>query len=263
MALTKAVEKVLSNAEKLKASKSGNEANTKALLIEPVLRALGWDLEDIDQVDREVAVFDGTKLDYALKIDGEPHLYLEAKGVKQSLDDKQFISQTINYANNDGISWCVLTNGLRYRVYKSTEPVSMDEKLLFEVDLASDKEGSLTQRAEILRQLSREAVSAGALDARGEQVFTDKRVREALVSLAKKRSGPVLDALKKEIGKPPISPERLASSLVRVVTGQEPAEVPEVTSPRRSKAPAQLHQERGVPARSPPWRQAGDHRRHV
>ena len=30
-----------------------NEQNTKATLIEPVLRALGWDVEDIEEVVRE------------------------------------------------------------------------------------------------------------------------------------------------------------------------------------------------------------------
>ena len=30
-----------------------NEENTKATLIEPVLRALGWDVEDLDEVQRE------------------------------------------------------------------------------------------------------------------------------------------------------------------------------------------------------------------
>ena len=64
-----------------------------------------------------------------------PALYVEAKGLKKSLDDKQFIAQTVNYANNDGVVWCVLTNGLTYRVYKTNEPVAMDQKLLFEVDL--------------------------------------------------------------------------------------------------------------------------------
>lgn len=47
----------------------------------------------------------------------------------KKLDDKQFVAQTVNYANNDGVVWCVLTNGLTYRVYKTNEPVAMDQKL--------------------------------------------------------------------------------------------------------------------------------------
>ena len=140
MALPETIGAVLTTAQKLKVSTMGNEANTKALLIEPVLLALGWDLSDIDAVEREVKVFDGTFLDYALKVDGVPRLYVEAKGIAENLGDKKFIAQAINYANNDGILWCVLTNGLRYGAYKTNEPVAMDQKLLFEVDLTDDSD---------------------------------------------------------------------------------------------------------------------------
>ena len=75
MALPGNVEKLLASAKKLKSS-GGNEANTKALLIEPLLAALGWDTGDLDQVEREYRVYDGTSLDYALKIDGDPRLFL-------------------------------------------------------------------------------------------------------------------------------------------------------------------------------------------
>src|SRR5687767_1237126 len=141
MALADATLKLLEKAEELKGSPAANEANTKALLIDPLLSALGWQMSDLAQVRREFKVFDGTFLDYALLIDGKPHLFVEAKAVGESLDSKQFISQTVNYANNEGVLWCVLTNGLSYRVYKTNEPVSMEQKLLFEVSLADAKNG--------------------------------------------------------------------------------------------------------------------------
>ena len=140
MGVTETITKVLQNAEKLKSNGAGNEANTKALLIEPMLASLGWDPVDLDHVEREVKVFEGTFLDYALKLPGAQRLYVEAKGVSENLDDKKFIAQTINYANNDGVLWCVLTNGVRWRVYKTNEPAAMDRKLLFEVDLKDDAE---------------------------------------------------------------------------------------------------------------------------
>lgn len=257
MSVSDAIPRALETAERLSQSQSGNEANTKALLIEPVLRALGWNLEDIDQVDREYAVFDGTKLDYALKIDGQPHLFLEAKGITRRLDDRGFISQTINYANNEGVLWCVLTNGLRYRVYKTNEPVGMEEKLLFDVDLASEKEGSLAQRSEVLEQISKQAVSEGALDRRGEEVFTDKRVRDALSALVRKPPGDFLKAVARQIGKPAVPQERLGASLIRVVTGEQPLpskgerrpSLAEKTGPKpRGKEYALDHHTQGKPS---------------
>jgi len=135
MGIPEVITATLATADKLKVSTAGNEANTKALLIEPLLQALGWDFGDLDAVEREVKVFEGTFLDYALKVPGMTGIYVEAKGIAENITDKKFVAQTVNYANNDGIIWCVLTNGVRYRVFKTNEPVTMDKKLLFEVDL--------------------------------------------------------------------------------------------------------------------------------
>ena len=78
----------------------------------------------------------GTFLDYALKLDGKPRVYVEAKGLNENLDDKKFIAQTLNYANNDGVDVVRADQRLpAFRVYKTNEPVAMDRKLLFEVDL--------------------------------------------------------------------------------------------------------------------------------
>ena len=84
MTLADTITKLVATAAKLKASTAGNEANTKALLIEPMIASLGWDPVDLDMVEREVEVFEGTYLDYALKLDGAPRLYVEAKGLNEN-----------------------------------------------------------------------------------------------------------------------------------------------------------------------------------
>src|SRR4051794_37838230 len=168
-----------------------------------MIASLGWDPIDLDMVEREVKVFEGTYLDYSLKLDGVPRLYVEAKGLNENLDDKKFIAQTINYANNDGVIWCVLTNGMRVRVYKTNEPVAMDRKLLFEVDLADDAD-TPADKAKQLRLISRDAVDASDLDRFGERVFTDARVRKALSELAANPPGAWLDAVSARLSHPAV-----------------------------------------------------------
>ncbi len=220
VALPETIAKLLQAAAKLKTSGSGNEANTKALLIEPLIAALGWDPVDLDVVEREVKVL-GTFLDYALKLDGQPRVYVEAKGLNENLDDKKFIAQTLNYANNDGVVWCVLTNGSRFRVYKTNEPVAMDRKLLFEVDVMDETE-TAGEKAKLLRLVSRDAVEAGDLDRFGERVFTDGRVRHALADLATEPPKALLDAIAARLGHPGVPSEALKRSLARILDAPTP-----------------------------------------
>jgi predicted transport protein len=217
--LANVVGAVLANAKSLgEAGPAANEANTKQGLIDPLLSALGWNVGDWREVDREYKVFDGTFLDYALRIGGKAKLFVEAKALGRGLSDKGFIAQTVNYANNEGVVWCVLTNGLVYQVYKSNEPVPMDRKLLLEVDLREAEDAA--ERAQVvssLQVLSRESVASGDLDAWGEVVFTDIRTRAALAKLAKEPPPGFVNAVTRAIEGTPPRPKSLRASLERVL----------------------------------------------
>lgn len=243
MPLADAVEKVLANAAKLKGSSGANEANTKVLLIEPLLAALGWDTGDLDAVEREYRVYDNTSLDYALKIDGKPRLFVEAKGIGKKLDDKQFIAQTVNYANNEGVLWCVLTNGLVYRVYKTNEPVPMEQKLLFEVDLGADS-ASTAEVAKSLELIARHSMLTDALEDWGDRVFTDGRVRKALGQLAAQPTAQFVKELNQLLGKPEISLGKLRESLARVMDAKS------LEAPKATKVVAPVHKPK--PPTGPP-----------
>ncbi|GAB3487832.1 DUF5655 domain-containing protein [Flexivirga lutea] len=219
MGIAEVMAAALNKAEKLKDVGAGNEANTKALLIDPLLTALGWDLGDVEVVAREVKVFDGTFLDYSLTPSSGPRLFVEAKGIGENLGDKKFIAQTINYANNDGVVWCVLTNGLQYRVFKTNEPVAMDKKLLFEVDLRDPD--PIQDKVRLLRLIGRESAETGALTAYGDRVFTDTRVRRALSELATDPPAPLLEMLGERLGHPSVPVDGLRRSLERILDGRQ------------------------------------------
>lgn len=232
MTVAETIPKALEAVAKLKARSAMNEANTKAHVIEPLLLALGWDPLDIDSVVREVRVYDGTFLDYALKLSGTPRIYVEAKGLGERLDDKKFIAQTINYANNEGVLWCVLTNGVRWSVYKTNEPVAMDRKLLLEIDLAEEGD-SMSEKAKLLSLISREAVEAGELDNFGDRVFTDARVRAALESLALDSPETFVRAIGSRLEGPSVQPEAIRRSLGRVLDFKLPAPAGAMSPPSK------------------------------
>jgi predicted transport protein len=207
--LTQAVVAVLATAEGLQqAGGAANEANTKQHLIDPIISALGWNLGNWTEVDREFKVFDGTFLDYALRINGKPKLFLEAKAVGKSLADKAFIAQTVNYANNEGVP------GLQVQRTGS----DVERKLLLEVDLR--EAGTDATRAQVvnsLKVLSRESVASDELDTWGEVVFTDIRTRGALANIAKDPPAVFITAISHAVEGPQISATRLRASVARVL----------------------------------------------
>lgn len=108
-----------------------NEQNTKAALVEPVLRALGWSVEDVDEVIHEYKRKRADKpVDYALLILRTPRLFIEAKALGQNLDDRKWANQIMGYASVAGVEWVVLTDGDQYRIYNSHATVPVEQKNL-------------------------------------------------------------------------------------------------------------------------------------
>ncbi len=157
------------------------ETPTRRIFIDPVLEALGWDVCDMDEVELEYPIVAGKSVDYALKLNRKVVLLIEAKALRDPLDVKA-IAQIIGYAATSGIVWCILTNGVCWKVYRSIEECEAPDKLMFEVSLdPRENEGvPVDQVAERLRRFSRDEMAKGTLDAIGEQVFTDGKVRKAL-----------------------------------------------------------------------------------
>lgn len=196
------------------------ETPTRTIFVDPILGALGWDVRDPDEVQLEYPTIDGKSVDYALKINRKPLLLVEAKGLYDSLGDVKDITQTTGYAANDGIVWCILTNGVRWRVYRSIEQCPAPDKLMYEVSFApSDLEGiALEQVAEQFMRFSREQMAQGVLDALGEQTFTDGKVRKALHSLITDPPKVLLKLVRNATGDKSLRPQTVRESLGRLLS---------------------------------------------
>ncbi len=160
------------------------EQNTKMALINPLLSAQGWDLEDLDEVSLEYRRKpQDNPVDYALFLLRVPCLFVEAKALDASLSDRKWISQTLGYATVVGVEWCVLTNGDEYRLYNAHAPVDAEEKLFRTVRIsdASQKEHVV----ETLELLSKEKMREKSLNALWKAHFIDRRIRASLESLVK------------------------------------------------------------------------------
>ena len=114
---------------------SNNETATRYALIDPLLTALGWDLQDPGQVQVEYST-GGGRADYAM-LAGEdssrPRLIVEAKKLDRPIGDG--IKQSINYCTEEGILYFVVTNGKDWAAYETHKPVPTPDKQIVEFHL--------------------------------------------------------------------------------------------------------------------------------
>lgn len=152
------------------------EADTRAILVEPLLRVLGWDTWNPLEVKREYSIPEvGEHVDIALQIMGRPKIFIETKrwDVGKSLNDSM-ARQIIKYAKLGDIDWCILTNGNEIRVYNASWKVgSISERLLFKLSL-----NEYIENRSSLLLLSKQSIAKGELDRKGAFYHTKKRIIE-------------------------------------------------------------------------------------
>ena len=97
------------------------ESGTRYYIIDPILRGLGWKLDDPDQCrleewrDREERENKG-QLDYALYVDGRAVVLIEAKSLRTGLNGYRQENQLARYKRNGEVVG-VLTNGQEWYFY--------------------------------------------------------------------------------------------------------------------------------------------------
>ncbi|HEV8113172.1 MAG TPA: hypothetical protein VGR31_10380 [Planctomycetota bacterium] len=161
-------------------SKGLNEQNTKTSLIQPVLRALGWDTENVEEVFLEYRGKPSQKpVDYALLDLCEPRLFIEAKPLGENLDDSRWTNQIMGYAAVAGVEWIVLTDGNEYRIYNSHASVPVEEKLFRSVRITDERPGV----EETLALLSKDQLKTNTIATLWHAHFVDRQVKAALNGL--------------------------------------------------------------------------------
>jgi len=160
-----------------------DEENTKRKIIEPLIDLLGWDILSADvELEYSVQMGSGTKkVDYALKIEDTPVVFVEAKGSDTDLTTNHE-KQLRSYMRQVGVDWGLLSNGREFKIfrrdYSSDRPneISLAE---FSLDEIEDKEQPLTA-------LSRESVESGESRQIAEKI---ESVQRAVRTLRKEKEG--------------------------------------------------------------------------
>ena len=135
MALVDAATRVVAAAVQL-IGPTANLANTRALVVEPMLGELGWDTTNLEHVARDWPLASDYSISYALRVGESNALFVEATSVDTSVDDAGLVERTLGHVGKAETRWCLLTNGLRYRLFKADDAVARDNRLLFALELA-------------------------------------------------------------------------------------------------------------------------------
>lgn len=99
---------------------ANNEAATRAALIDPVLKALGWDIANPNMVEVEKTAT-GARADYAIRdFSGIVQVIVEAKSLNQKLST--YDAKTIMYGHAFQVSSVFLTDGSVWQHFTDFQP---------------------------------------------------------------------------------------------------------------------------------------------
>lgn len=188
------------------------EQDTKAILIDPVLSALGWQLQELDEVRREYRRKpQDNPVDYALLVLRKPRLFIEAKALGTALDHRKCARQVLGYASVVGVGWCVVTNGDEYRLYNSHAAVDVEDKLFRMVRISDSAQTEFA--VETLGLLRKETLGENLLETLWKSQFVDRRVRFALEDVFLGDDAGLSRLMRKRL--PELSPSEIRDSLRR------------------------------------------------
>ncbi|GIV04458.1 MAG: hypothetical protein KatS3mg016_0033 [Fimbriimonadales bacterium] len=118
-----------------------NEMRTRYALIDPVLRALGWDTENPEIVVPEYTTPTG-RMDYALFLDNQVYIALEAKALRGDLASAREYWLAVLLGSNN-IHFCLISDGDTWELHYVTV---LSGKLIFNLQITKVPLGTSSVR---------------------------------------------------------------------------------------------------------------------
>ncbi len=135
--------------EKLKKYRSLYEQNEQAVrdqIVNPILKTLGWNPENPEEVQPDSSTEEGIP-DYTLIKDGKKILFIEAKRLSVDIEQREIIRQLARYCFSEGTKYGILTNGGVWILMRSFEEgTPLSERIVWKVDLEDEELTSVIRR---------------------------------------------------------------------------------------------------------------------
>jgi hypothetical protein len=128
--------------EKIKKFRSLYEQSEMAVrdqIVNPILRDLGWNPENPEDVQPNVSTEEGVP-DYSLLKNGKKALFVEAKKLGIDIEQRDVIRQLAKYSFGEGTKYGVLTNGAVWVLMRSFEEgTTLTERIVWKTDLENEE----------------------------------------------------------------------------------------------------------------------------
>ena len=139
--------------KKIKDSINTEEA-TKTSLIMPFFSLLDYDVfnpnEFIPEYVADVGIKRGEKVDYAIVLNNNVSILIEAKSVNENLD--KYSSQLFRYFGTSTAKVAILTNGITYKFYTDLDETNrMDTIPFLEINLLNLKNNDITELKKFIK----------------------------------------------------------------------------------------------------------------
>jgi hypothetical protein len=154
-----------------------NEADTVFHFGNFLCETLGYDR--LTDISREFAIR-STYCDYAIRIKDKLALLIEIKAMPIQLKENH-LRQTVNYAMNAGVEWCLLTNLKEFQLFHIEFTKPIDKKNVFSVNVITDDIKVVIDK---LRYLSKASLKKHEIDLYWAKVsaLSEHNLAEALLS---------------------------------------------------------------------------------
>ena len=153
--LKETLEMVIERMKKHRSLYEQNEMAVRSQIIEPILRGLGWNTENPEEVQPNVSTEEGIP-DYSLLKSDKKVLFIEAKKLSVDIEQREVIRQLAKYCFGEGMKYGVLTNGAIWILFRAfQEGTTMSERIVWKTDIESDE---LTASVRRLNTISKDNI---------------------------------------------------------------------------------------------------------
>jgi len=204
------------------------ETDTVTIVKDMLADIFGYD--KYSELTSEYAIR-GTYCDLAIKLDGKLSTLIEVKAVGIELKEQQ-VKQAVDYAANQGVDWVLLTNGIRWCVYRVFFTRPIGQELVVDIDISSLNPRSDTD-LETMYLWCKEGWQRSALG----EFHTQKQALSRFFLGATVLSDPVLEIVRRELRR--VSPdvridiEQIRNVLINEVLKREVMEDPKADEARK------------------------------